>query len=82
MASNDNDDLIALRGNVQLYLMNSMKYLAPAMHASRKSKFTRHLVHTHFDENELISEFNKTAGINNYLDALPCLRPPRPERCH
>ena len=71
MASNDNDDLIALRGNVQLYLMNSMKYLAPAMHASRKSEFTRHLVHTKFDENELISEFNKTAGINNYLDALP-----------
>ena len=71
MASNDNEDLIALRGNVQAYLINSMKYLEKAMHSSRKSKFTKHLVHTRFKQNELISEYNKTTGIENYMNALP-----------
>ena len=71
MASNDNEDLVALRGNVQAYLMNSMRVLAPAMHSSRGTPYTKHLVHTKFAANELISEFNKATGIEDYLNALP-----------
>ena len=71
MASNDKQDSAILRGNIQAYLINSLKVLEPAMHKTRGTKFTRHLVHTKFDPAELVSQFNKTTGIDAYMRALP-----------
>ena len=71
MASNDKQDNAALRGNVQAYLVNSMQYLVPAMHKSRGTKFTKHLIHTKFEPSVLVSEFNKASGIDAYMRAIP-----------
>lgn len=71
MASNDKQDNAVLRGNVQAYLINSLKILEPAIHKSNGTKFTKHLIHTKFDPCELVSQFNKTTGIDAYMRALP-----------
>ena len=71
MASNDAEDNVALRGNTQAYLVNSLRQLLPAMHKKRGGQYTEHLVHTRFRSTELVSEFNKTSGIMDYMNALP-----------